>query len=58
MVQSGGSITITLGTRINGSVAGGVVRGGTLTWTPDSSATNLAGVACKTTAVTAAGPAF
>ncbi len=58
MVQSGASITITLGTLTSGAVSSTPVTGGTVTWTPSATATNLAGVRCATTSVSAAGPAF
>jgi hypothetical protein len=58
MAQSGTSITVTLGSLASGAVSASPVTGGTLTWTPGSGATNLAGVRCSTTSVSAAGPAF
>jgi hypothetical protein len=58
MVQNGASITLTLGSLTSGSVSSTPVVGGTLKWTPSSSATNMAGRTCTTTSVSAAGPAF
>jgi hypothetical protein len=58
MVQSGSAITVTLGTLTSGSVSSTAATGGTLTWTPNASATNMAGVRCSTTSITSAGPAF
>jgi chitinase len=50
MVQSGSSITVTLGTRTGGTV--NTVTSSTMTWRPSSLATDLAGRAGATTLVT------
>jgi hypothetical protein len=57
MVQTGSSIKVTLGTLASGSVSG-PVTGGTLSWTPDANATDLANNRVTTTSVSARGPAF
>jgi chitinase len=56
MVQSGASITVTLGSLTSGTVrtdSGNV----TLSWPPSATATDLAGNACATTAATESGTA-
>ena len=58
MVQNGASITVTLGSLSRGAVNKTVVAGGTMTWTPSSSATDLAGNKCSTKSAAAPGPAF
>jgi hypothetical protein len=58
MAQNGPAITVTLGALASGSVQATAVAGGTLTWTPSNSATDLAGNKCATTNVSAIGPAF
>ena len=50
MVQSGNSITVTLGTRSGGGVS--TVANSTISWRPSASATDLAGRASTTTTVT------
>jgi hypothetical protein len=57
MVQSGATITITLGSLTSGGVQKSVT-GGTLVWTPSAGATDLAGNASSTIPVSAPGPAF
>ena len=52
MVQSGNSITVTLGTRISGTVPGAAVANSTMRWRPSAAAKDLAGKASATTAVT------
>jgi hypothetical protein len=56
MVQSGASITITLGTQTGGTVR---TNGGnaTLSWPPSATATDLAGNPCSTTTATESGAA-
>ncbi len=58
MVQNGAAITVTLGSLVSGGVQAAAVTGGTLTWTPSASATDLAGNKSSTTSVSAPGPAF
>jgi hypothetical protein len=57
MVQSGAAITVTLGALSSGTptTAGG--GGGTMSWTPSATATDVAGNACTTTAATESGAA-
>ena len=55
MVQTGSSITVTLGSKISGTT---VTAGtGTITWRPSSSAKDLAGKSSTTTTVTETGGA-
>ena len=49
MVQSGGTVTVTLGTQTSGTVRTNAAAG-TMTWTPSATATDAAGNACSTTA--------
>jgi hypothetical protein len=58
ITQNGASVTVTIGALLSGSLSANAVTKGTLTWIPSSSATNLAGVKCTTTGVSATGPAF
>jgi Concanavalin A-like lectin/glucanases superfamily/Bacterial Ig domain/Fibronectin type III domain len=58
MVQNGASISVTLGSLLSGSVNSARVSGGTLSWTPSATATDLAGNHAKTTAASSPGPAF
>ena len=55
MVMSGSAITITLGTQSAAATTAGAT--GTLSWTPSASATDPAGNAVSTTAVTESGTA-
>lgn len=57
MVQSGTSVIVTFGSRTAGTIATGVTGTTAMAWTPSSSATDLAGNACATTAVTESGVA-
>ena len=56
MVQSGAAITVTLGTLSSGSV-GTAGSTGAMSWSPSATATDLAGNACSTSAVTESGTA-
>ncbi len=58
MVQTGPSITVTLGPLLSGTVSPLPVGAGSMVWTPRAAATDLAGNACSTTPVSAPGPAF
>jgi peptidoglycan/xylan/chitin deacetylase (PgdA/CDA1 family) len=58
MVQTGSSITVTLGPQLSGIVALEPAFGGTIVWTPRATATDLAGNPCSTASVSAPGPAF
>ena len=58
MAQSGAAITVTLGTKVSGSVNSAAVTGGTLSWAPDMNATDLAGNKVTNKAVSATGPAL
>ena len=51
MVQSGNSITVTLGTRSGGGTLSTLLNS-TISWRPSASATDLAGRASATTTVT------
>jgi signal peptidase I len=53
MSQSGAAITITLGTKISGTLA--TAGAGTMTWRPSSAATDLSGNASGTATVTESG---
>jgi chitinase len=53
MTQSGAAITITLGTKISGTLA--TAGAGTITWRPSSAATDLSGNASGTATVTESG---
>lgn len=53
MVQSGNTITITLGSLVSGTMVR--ASAGTMRWTPSSAATDLAGNATSTTLVTESG---
>jgi hypothetical protein len=56
MVQSGASITITLGTLASGTVRTDAATS-TMSWPPSASATDPAGNACSTTAASETGAA-
>jgi chitinase len=56
MVQSGATITITLGTQTSGTVRTDNSNG-TMSWNPSTTATDLAGHACSTTATAESGTA-
>jgi hypothetical protein len=58
MVQAGSAINVTLGTLASGGVNTSPATGGTLSWTPDANATDLAGNKSTTASVAATGPAF
>jgi hypothetical protein len=58
MHQSGVAIMVTVGTKLSGNVNSAAVTGGTLYWTPDTSATDLAGNRVLNKAVSTTGPAF
>ena len=58
MVQSGAAVTVTLGALQSGGLQATRVTGGTLVWSPDTRATDLAGNTTTNTTVSAAGPAF
>jgi hypothetical protein len=58
MVQNGAAITVTVGALQSGSLQTTRVTGGTLVWTADTRATDLAGNTTTNTSVSAAGPAF
>ena len=58
MVASGSDITVTLGAVSSGGVQAAPVTSGTLTWTPDTAATDLAGNPLAATPFTTSGPAF
>ena len=58
MAQTGATIAVTFGTRISGGVNTVAATGGTITWTPDTNATDLAGNKVTNQLVSAAGPAF
>jgi hypothetical protein len=58
MVQNGSTVTVTLGSIASGARQATAVTGGTVTWTPDTAATDLAGNKVTNTAVSFAGPAF
>jgi chitinase len=53
MVQSGAAITVTLGSRISGTLA--TAAAGTMTWRPSAAATDLSGKPSGTATVTEAG---
>jgi hypothetical protein len=55
MTMSGSTITVTLGTQSAAAITAGAT--GTMTWTPSASATDAAGNATSTTAVTESGAA-
>jgi hypothetical protein len=57
MAQSGAAITVTLGTLSGGTPATAGGAGGTMSWTPSATATDVAGNACTTTAATESGAA-
>jgi chitinase len=57
MAQSGAAITVTLGTLSSGTVATAGGAGGTMSWTPSATATDVAGNACTTTVATESGAA-
>ena len=57
MVQTGSSITVTLGTKITTGTTTTTASAGTMTWRPSSSAKDLAGKASTTTQVTESGAA-
>jgi hypothetical protein len=58
IARSGVDVKVTLGALSRGSVQTRAVTGGTLAWTPDTVATDLAGNAALATPVARAGPAF
>ena len=58
MVQNGAAITVTLGSLASGSVQATAATGGTVTWTPSNTATDLAGNKCSTASVSTPGPAL
>jgi hypothetical protein len=53
--QTGATITVTLGSRISGTVA--TAAAGTITWRPSALATNLTGIPALTTLVSETGTA-
>jgi hypothetical protein len=55
MAQSGAAITVTLGTLSSGTVTTAGGAGGTMSWTPSATATDVAGNACTTTAANESG---
>ena len=57
MTHSGAAITVTLGTLSSGTVTTAGGAGGTMSWTPSATATDVAGNACTTTAATESGAA-
>jgi hypothetical protein len=58
MEQGGAAITLTLGSKVSGSVNSAAVTGKTVTWTPDTNATDDAGNKVTNKSVSATGPAF
>ena len=58
MVQNGPRITVTLGNLVSGVLASKRVTGGTLTWTPSTNSTDLAGNKNTTAQASTRGPAF
>ena len=56
MAMSGSTVTVTLGSRISGTLKT-VATTGTLTWRPNAAALDLAGLAASTTLVTESGTA-
>jgi hypothetical protein len=59
LAQNGPAMTVTLGSIASGArQAAAVAGGGTVTWTPDTAATDLAGNKVTNSAVSVAGPAF
>jgi regulation of enolase protein 1 (concanavalin A-like superfamily) len=58
MTQSGAAITVTLNSNVSGNVNSTAVTRGTLSWTPDTGASDLAGNTVTNKAVSATGPAF
>jgi hypothetical protein len=58
MVLNGSVVVVNLGAIASGARRTAAVTGGTVTWTPDTAATDLAGNKVTNTAVSVAGPAF
>jgi hypothetical protein len=58
LAQNGPAMTVTLGSIASGARQAAAVSGGTVTWTPDTAATDLAGNKVTNSAVSVAGPAF
>jgi hypothetical protein len=58
MSETGPSVTVALGSLSSGGLLATPATGGTLKWTPNGKATDLAGNKVSTAKVNAAGPAF
>jgi hypothetical protein len=58
MAQGGAAIALTLGSKVSGNVNSTAVTGKTVTWTPDTNATDYAGNKVTNKTVSTPGPAF